>query len=98
MVRPGKPVTEQPVVFFGSEGELGVVAADFNDYLWLLAGGVGPYEAVAYPDDETDPHEELTAFAEKHAPAARKTPQEVLARAKKEFPDFEKKMRALIKK
>lgn len=30
---------EQPVVFFGAEGELGIVAANLSDYLWLLAAG-----------------------------------------------------------
>ena len=95
MARPGKPLLEQPIVFFGSEGELGIVAKDFADYLWLLAGGFGPYEAVSYPDDERDEAPEFMSFAEKNAPAARKTPQEVIAAAVAEFPDFEANFRKL---
>jgi hypothetical protein len=39
-----------------SEGELGVVARDFADSLWLLAGGFGPYEAVAYGGEGRPSH------------------------------------------
>lgn len=46
MARPGRPLCEQPVVFFGSEGELGVVASDLGGFLWVLADGSGPFEAV----------------------------------------------------
>jgi len=97
MVRKNKPVLEQPVVFFGSEGELGVVARDFNDYLWLLAAGVGPFEAVAYGPDEGEPVEALRQFAASNAAAAEKSPAAVLGAARSEFPDFEKKIRALCK-
>jgi hypothetical protein len=98
LVRDGKPILEQPIVFFGSEGELGVVARDFYDYLWLLAEGVGPYEAVSYgADEEGDTNEELAAFAAEHAAAQKKSAAEVLAAAKKEFPDFEKDIRALCR-
>jgi hypothetical protein len=97
MVRPGRPLADQPIVFFGSEGELGVVAANLNDYLWLLAGGVGPYEAIAYPDDEPEPSEQFTKFASKHAPGSKKTPAEVLAAARAEFPGFEADIRKLQK-
>ncbi len=48
LVRPGRPLAEQPIVFFGSEGSNGVVAASLPEFLWLLAGGVGPMEAVEY--------------------------------------------------
>jgi hypothetical protein len=98
MVRKDKAVLEQPVVFFGSEGELGVVARDFNDYLWLLAGGIGPYEAIAYgaPDEEGehDAVEPLRRFAAAHG-GSEKSAADVLAAARAEFPDFEKKIRAL---
>jgi hypothetical protein len=97
MVRAGKPLADQPIVFFGSEGEMGVVACNLNDYLWLLAGGVGPYEAVAYPDDETDASEQFTKFATKHAPVSKKTPAEVLAAARAEFPSFEADIKKLMK-
>jgi len=87
VVRPDAALSEQPVVFFGSEGELGVVARNVDDYLWLLAGGQGPYEAIAgygrAPDDA------FTAFAQQHAPQAAKSGAQVLADARAEFPDFE---------
>lgn len=47
LVREGRGLVEQPVVFLGSEGETGVIARDLADFLWLLAGGVGPWEAAA---------------------------------------------------
>lgn len=96
-VRPGQPLLEQPIVFFGSEGELGVVASNLADYLWLLAGGVGPYEAVAYPGAEKQANQLFTAFARAHAGQAEKTPAEVLARAQAEFPEFEATIRALCR-
>lgn len=98
MVHPGKPVLEQPVVFFGSEGELGVVASSFGDYLWLLAAGIGPMEAVEYgADDDDEPDEAFTAFAMKHAKAHKKSAKEVLEAAQKAFPTFEADIRALCK-
>ncbi|MFX8266518.1 hypothetical protein ABTL47_19460, partial [Acinetobacter baumannii] len=39
---PNRPLLEQPVVFLGSEGQRGVVACNFDEYLWLLAGGMEP--------------------------------------------------------
>jgi len=96
MVRPGRPVLEQPIVFFGSEGELGVVARDFSDYLWLLAAGLGPYEVTAWGAElDSEPQPELAAFAEQHGGPA-KQPADIIAAARAEFPDFEDKIRALI--
>lgn len=86
--RSGADLLDQPVVFFGSEGEIGVVAYDFADYLWLLAGGVGPMEAVEHGADEAKPHAAFTALAIQHAPGAKKTPSEVLARARGVYPTF----------
>jgi hypothetical protein len=94
-VLPGRDLFEQPIVFFGSEGELGVIAENFSDYLWLLASGHGPYEAVAYPDEATDPHPEFTAFAKKHAKTPKRGVTEILETARTVFPDFEKDIRAL---
>jgi hypothetical protein len=92
LVRPGRPVAEQPVVFLGSEGETGVVARDLDDLLWLLAGGYGPAEA-ACPDGSGEwaarPDQELTAVAERFAPDRRSAPEAVIERAVQEFPDFE---------
>ena len=88
LVRPGRPLIEQPVVFFGSEGEVGAVATSLGEFLWLLAGGVGPQEAVEFGSDEGVPHEELRAVAEAHSGIGPRTPAAVLAAARAEFPDF----------
>lgn len=43
LVREGRGLVEQPVVFLGSEGETGVIARDLADFLWLLVeAGSGP--------------------------------------------------------
>ncbi len=95
LVRPGADLLEQPIVFFGSEGELGVVARNFADYLWVLAAGVGPYQAISYEGEARKPTPDFEKFAMKHAKAARKTAKEAIAAAKKEFPDFEETIQAL---
>ncbi|WP_090052897.1 SMI1/KNR4 family protein [Lentzea fradiae] len=87
LVRPG-PLEAQPVVFFGSEGAVGVVAPSLGEFLWLLAGGVGPQEAVEFGAESGVPHEGLRAVAEKHSGVAPRTPAEVLAAARAEFPGF----------
>jgi len=97
LVHKGKDVLEQPIVFFGSEGEKGVVAVDFADLLWLFADGVGPMEAIEYGADEPTPNAAFVAFATEHAPAARKSGAEVLKKAQAAFPDFESEFDKLIK-
>lgn len=88
LVRPGRPLAEQPVAFFGSEGEAGVVATDLGSFLWLLAGGVGPLEAVQFGADSGVPFEELREVAEEHAGVPQRSPAQVLAAARAEFPGF----------
>ena len=88
-VREKASVLEQPIVFFGSEGERAVLASNFADYLWLLAGGFGPYEACTYPDAERSPSAEFETFAAAHAAGAKKSPSAVLAAARSEFPKFD---------
>lgn len=88
LVRPGQALAEQPVAFFGSEGEAGIVATSLGEFLWLLAGGVGPQEAVEFGSDSGVPHDELRAVAEKYSGLPPRTPAEVLAKARAEFPGF----------
>jgi hypothetical protein len=95
--RPDDDLLEQPIVFFGSEGELGIVANNFRDFLWLLAGGLGPYEAVTSPGVARLIQPHLSAFAAIHAPENEQTVAEVLARAQAAFPDFEKHVRLLVR-
>ncbi|MEV6710467.1 SMI1/KNR4 family protein [Lentzea sp. NPDC051208] len=87
LVREG-PLTAQPVMFFGSEGAVGPVATNLGEFLWLLAGGVGPHEAVESGADSGVPNEELRAVAEKYSGTEPLTPAEVLAKARAEFPGF----------
>jgi len=97
-VRSGAPVLDQPVVFFGSEGSIGVVARSFADYLWLLAGGVGPSEAIEQPNraPATDSVSAVfRRFAEEHTTGEQRTPNEVLNAAQREFPEFNKHIEAL---
>ncbi|MEU6310900.1 SMI1/KNR4 family protein [Streptomyces sp. NPDC047014] len=90
LVRPGRPVEEQPVVFLGSEGETGVVARDLADLLWLLADGFGPAEAGSpYATDWTGhPDPARTSLAERHAPARHASAEAVVRQAEDEFPGF----------
>lgn len=87
MVRPGVAIEEQPVVFLGSEGAAGVVAPDLAGYLWLLAEGVGPMEAVEHSGLARRPEPYLTAIAEAYAPTGQPAPA-IIAAAQSEFPDF----------
>ncbi|MGI5202482.1 SMI1/KNR4 family protein [Spirillospora sp. CA-108201] len=87
LVRPGVPVTGQPVVLLGSEGDRGVIARDLGDLLWLFAAGLGPLEAFEDPETPGEPNDAFRAIAERHAPG-RRPPAEIVAAARAEFPDF----------
>lgn len=86
--RPGRPLTEQPVVFMGSEGECGVVAGNLSDFLWVLADGIGPLETVLYEEREARPNPALTELAERHATTPRRPARAIIAEARAEFPAF----------
>jgi len=90
LTRPQGDITEQPVVFIGSEGEVAVVAGDMDAYLWLLAQGFGPYEAAVFPHHEhaLQSDARLVQLARSHAPTARSTPADIIAAAQDRFPDF----------
>ncbi len=99
LVRQGEPIEEQPVVFLGSEGETGVVAQNLRAYLWLLADGVGPWEATAYPDrgPETRTDARLAEIARRWAPSDHRSAQEIIAAARDEFPGFEELIGSLCR-
>ncbi|HEY4241787.1 MAG TPA: hypothetical protein VGM88_18320 [Kofleriaceae bacterium] len=88
LARDGKPLAAQPIVFLGSEGERGVVAANLADYLWVLAGGFGPYEAIAYGGSTRELQMEFADLAAKHAPDAEKPARDAIRLAGEAFPDF----------
>ena len=81
-------VLDQPIVFMGFEGETGVVAKNFDDYLWLLASGHGPYEAVAYPDDSKAKSQIFAEFARANSGSTERAPSELLAAANAAYPAF----------
>ncbi|MET3115856.1 hypothetical protein AAKU64_000059 [Undibacterium sp. GrIS 1.8] len=79
---------EQPVVFLGSEGDRGIVATNLDEYLWLLADGIGPLEAIAYPELDPKPNPQFTEFARMNSKVAAMKAQAVLARANAAYPSF----------
>ncbi|MFF8651129.1 SMI1/KNR4 family protein [Streptomyces griseoluteus] len=91
LVRPHRPLVDQPVVFLGSEGETGVVARDLGAFLWLLAGGYGPWEAATSyePDWTPRPNQELAAVAERFAADCKQSAAVIIEQATREFPDFD---------
>ncbi|GHJ47190.1 hypothetical protein Cs7R123_45320 [Catellatospora sp. TT07R-123] len=74
---PDAAIETQPVVFLGSEGQLAVIAKSLGDFLWLLADGVGPLEAVDGLNRVPEPIPELIALA----PGEPRSIEEVLAEA-----------------
>ena len=86
--RQGAPVASQPVVFLGSEGECGLVATELDEFLWLLADGSGPYEAIDDPARVSRPREQLVEIAQQCSAAPRMTAAEVVERANLQFPHF----------
>jgi hypothetical protein len=94
LVRPGKAILDQPIVFLGSEGDAGVVALNFADYLWLLAAGVGPLEAIVLQGEARKPVPHFQQFARSHATTEKSSPKDILAAAAAEFPRFDEDLRA----
>jgi hypothetical protein len=95
LVRDGADLLNQPIVFFGSEGELGVVASNFGGYLRLLANGIGPYEAVAFKGLDRPVHPEFARFALAEGVDLQQPVWAVVDAAQTEFPGFESDIRAL---
>lgn len=88
MVHPERPTLDQPIVFLGSEGETGVIASDFSHYLWLLASGFGPCEAIADPDQSRPKIEHFRAFAQRWSSTEELEGRVVLQQARELFPHF----------
>lgn len=99
LIRQHSPLVDQPVVFLGSEGETGVVACDLGAFLWLLAGGFGPWEAATSyePDWTPSPNRELVAVAERFAAGQQQSAAAVIEQATREFPDFDATIMALCR-
>jgi hypothetical protein len=97
LVAPGTDLLKQPVAFFGSEGERGVVAIDFDHYLWLLAAGIGPYEAVAYRGELGSRNDSFESFAQKNSSVRQLSPKQILAEAERTYPGLEPWVKSLIR-
>jgi hypothetical protein len=96
-VRPGRGLAEQPVAFMGSEGQRGVVAADLSDFLWVLADGFGPMEAVLYQTRTARPDDALAAIAGRHASTPRRAARQIIGEAQAEFATFSDEVDALCR-
>jgi hypothetical protein len=84
----GKPIAAQPIVFLGSEGELGVISSDLSDFLWLLAGDSGPAE-VAFGLGTTCPRPDgVDEVVRRHAKGHQRSVAEITRAAQRAFPDF----------
>lgn len=94
-IREGKDLLDQPIVFFGSEGEIGVVAPNFKGYLRLLANGIGPFEAIAYKGLERPIHPDLERFAVSQGVDLKQPVWSVVNAAQAEFPNFESHVLAM---
>ncbi|MDQ0599790.1 hypothetical protein QF037_004135 [Streptomyces canus] len=65
-----------------------MVAGCLSDFLWVLANGTGPMEAVEYDEHPSRPNALLTALAEAHATTPRRPARTIIAEARAEFPTF----------
>jgi hypothetical protein len=74
-----------------------VVAGNLSDFLWVLADGCGPMEAVLYDGHEPRPDPALTELAERHATTPRRPARAVIAEARAEFPTFAEDVEALFR-
>jgi hypothetical protein len=93
-----KPLEGDPVVFFGSEGSLGVVSKDLADFFVLFAAGIGPMEAVEWRPQEGKPLDAVGDILRKSFPAsASRTAKDVNADATPSLPDFVPRIRAICK-
>ncbi|MBA3454072.1 MAG: hypothetical protein H0T42_13340 [Deltaproteobacteria bacterium] len=98
LVHADRPYEEQPIVFLGSEGEIGPIACDLADFLYLLAGGVGPYEAIEYGSTSGKPtFPKVAKLAATLAKREGRTPVDVLAAAADQYLDIHERIAALIR-
>ncbi len=89
LIRNVENILQQPIVFFGSEGELVVVAQSFKDYVWLLASGNGASDAQSDGCMEQSESQRFKRFAMEHYPDDYRSCSDIVKSANSEFPDFE---------
>ncbi|MEQ1324962.1 SMI1/KNR4 family protein [Acinetobacter soli] len=97
MVNQDNEILDQPIVFLGSEGEIGVVAKDFNDYLWLLAQNHGPLESIECPEDNSKINNTFLNFAKQNSKSNSRPVSEILSDAQNSNPNFKGWIESLIR-
>lgn len=97
LVNKDKEILEQPIIFLGSEGEIGVVAKNFDDYLWLLAHTHGSFEATSYPENDKKINQTFLDFAKKYSKSEHRAIMEITKDAKNTYPYFETWIESLIR-
>ncbi|MEV5572208.1 hypothetical protein AB0L06_19355 [Spirillospora sp. NPDC052269] len=97
LVHEDRPVEQQPVVLLGDEGDVGAVATDLCDLLYLLAAGIGPFEAVMYGlDEDAEPQPGIARIAEAHfGVRGGRTAEAILADAVAEYSDIQDRLDVL---
>ena len=88
MINQDKDILDQPIVFLGSEGAIGVVAKDFNDYLWLLAQNHGPLESIEYPEDTSKINNNFLNFAKQNSKSISRSVSIITSDAQNSYPNF----------
>lgn len=96
MINQDKDILDQPIVFLGSEGEIGVVAKDFNDYLWLLSQNHGPFESIEYPEDTSKINNDFLTFAKQNSKSISRPVLEIINDAQSSYPNFKTWIQSVI--
>lgn len=97
MINRDKDILDQPLVFLGSEGETGVVAKDFNDYLWLLAQNHGPLESIEYSEDTLKINNDFLNFAELNSKSTSRSVSKIIRDAQNSYPNFKDWINGMIR-
>jgi hypothetical protein len=64
------------------------VASNLSDFLWLIADGVGPYEATVYSDWAGREISDALRIAERFAETQRRSGAAIVAEAREAHPEF----------
>lgn len=87
LIRPDAPISEQPIVHLGSEGQRTLIARNLGELLWLFAAGYGPAEAIEGRGRRA-PNDGFRAVAERHAPGLELSAKDIVEAARDAYPYF----------
>ncbi|MND37855.1 hypothetical protein D3C80_285500 [compost metagenome] len=96
VINQDKNILDQPIVFLGSEGEIGVVAKDFSDYLWLLSQNHGPLESIEYPEDTSKINNNFLNFAKQNSKSISRSVSIIINDAQNSYPNFKDWIEGMI--